>query len=73
MIARFTEVMNRPAQIELCRAVSWTQTRDLHAEAWSSRGGDVSIYYQLRKSVMDGMLSGSGLQLSMSDLSHYTI
>lgn len=55
------------------RALSWTQTRDLHAEAWSAQGGDVSIYYQLRKGVMDGMLSESGLQLSMPDSSHYII
>lgn len=55
------------------QALSWEQTRDLHSGAWSSQGGDVSTYYQLRKSVMDGMLSGSGLQLSMPDTDHYTI
>lgn len=55
------------------RSLSWTQTRDLHAEAWSAQGGDVSIYYQLRKSVMDGMLSESGLRLSMPNSSQYTI
>jgi len=55
------------------QALSWTQTRDLHAEAWSAQGGDVSIYYQLRKSVMDGMLSESSLRLSIPDSSHYTI
>ena len=55
------------------QALSWTQTRDLHAEAWSAQGGDVSFYYQLRKSVMDGMLSESSLRLSIPDSSHYTI
>lgn len=55
------------------QTLSWTQTRDLHADAWSAQGGDVSIYYQLRKSVMDGMLSRSGLALSMPDSDHYTI
>lgn len=54
-------------------ALSWTQTRDLHADAWSSQDGDVSIYYQLCKSVIDGILSESGLRLSMPDSSHYTI
>lgn len=55
------------------QALSWEQTQDLHAGAWASQGGDVSTYYQLRKSVMDGMLSGSGLKLSMPDTDHYTI
>jgi hypothetical protein len=55
------------------QTLSWTQTRDLHEDAWSAQGGDVSIYYQLRKSVMDGMLSRSGLALSMPDSDHYTI
>ena len=55
------------------QALSWEQTQDLHAGAWASQGGDVGTYYQLRKSVMDGMLSGSGLQLSMPDTDHYTI
>lgn len=55
------------------QSLSWEQTQDLHAGAWSSQGGDVSTYYQLRKSVMDGMLSGSGLHLSMPDTDHYTI
>lgn len=55
------------------QSLSWTQTRDLHDEAWTSQGGDVHTYYQLRKSVMDGMLSGSGLRLSVQSSSHYTI
>ncbi len=55
------------------RALSWEQTRDLHANVWTAQGGSGSTYNRLRQSVMEGMLSKSALRLFMPDESHYTI
>ena len=49
-------------------SVSWQQTRDIHAQYWK----DVAPYYILRNSVMDGMLQGTKLHLSVGE-NVYTI
>ncbi len=54
-------------------SLSWEQTQELHAGSWTSQGGSVDPYYQLRKSVMDGMLSACRLSLSMADKDHYML
>ena len=48
--------------------VSWQQTRDIHAQYWK----DVAPYYILRNSVMDGMLQGTKLHLTVGE-NAYTI
>ena len=48
--------------------VSWQQTRDIHAQYWK----DVAPYYILRNSVMDGMLQGTKLYLTVGE-NAYTI
>ena len=49
-------------------SVSWQQTRDIHAQYWK----DVAPYYILRNSVMDGMLKGTKLYLTVGK-NAYTI
>ena len=49
-------------------SVSWQQTRDIHAHYWK----DVTPYYILRNSVMDGMLQGTKLYLTVGE-NAYTI
>ncbi|MGN0254896.1 MAG: hypothetical protein ACI4D6_02790 [Chordicoccus sp.] len=54
-------------------SLSWEQTQELHADYWTSQGGNVNPYYRLRKSVMDGMLSACALKLSTTDKDHYVL
>ncbi|MBQ9514478.1 MAG: hypothetical protein IJR57_00055 [Ruminococcus sp.] len=51
-------------------SISWEQTRDIHAVHWTE---NAEPYYLLKKSVMDGMLSKTDLELKMPDINHYTI
>ncbi|PWT28473.1 hypothetical protein [Butyrivibrio fibrisolvens] len=51
-------------------SLTWEMTQDVHAASFGSNTKD---YYQIRKSVMDGMLEGTGLSLSMKDSFHYSI
>ena len=44
--------------------VSWEQAVDIHERYWAEAGGSPEWYYEIRKAVMDGMLSGSGLELA---------
>ena len=50
--------------------VSWTMTQDIHAQYWDD---DATVYYTLRKHVMDGMLLGTGFKVEMPNTAHYTI
>lgn len=54
-------------------SLSWEMTRDIHAQYWTECPMGSEPYYILRKSVMDGMLIGTGLRLVMEDAAHYTI
>lgn len=56
--------------VESC---SWEQTTDIHKDYWENAGGDVENYYLLRKAFMEGMLSGSKLELVSPDNVHYTV
>ena len=53
--------------------VSWEMAQDIYAQYWSAEPDGSASYYTLRKSVMDGMLSETGLALHSSDSSHYSI
>ena len=53
--------------------LSWEQTRELHAPIWEARGGDAALYYRLRRSVMEGMLTGTSLRLETPDKDHYSL
>lgn len=50
--------------------ISWEMTQDIHARYWN---GSSKPYYAMRKSLMEGMLDGTGIVLQMSDTSHYTV
>ena len=50
--------------------LSWTMTRDIHAQYWKDGS---EIYYSLRNAVMNGMLDGTGLALASGDKAIYTI
>lgn len=50
--------------------LSWEMTQDIHAPYWN---GDTAPYYAIRRSVMEGMLNGSGYSLESQDDFHYTI
>ena len=52
--------------------VIFEMTQDIHAPYWKN-GYESSVYYELRKSVMDGLLDGMNLQVMMSDTAHYCI
>ncbi|MCR5175740.1 MAG: hypothetical protein K6C05_02700 [Anaerovibrio sp.] len=52
-------------------SVSWEMAEDIHAASWPK--GDTSVYYHLKKAVMDGMLSDTGLKITMKDIFHYEI
>ena len=51
-------------------ALSWTITRDIHAQYWKDGSG---VYYLLRNEIMRGMLDGTGLALASDDNVTYTI
>ncbi len=53
--------------------LAWEQTRELHGESWRALGGEVSVYYRLRRRVMEGLLHGSGLALESPDQDHYCL
>lgn len=40
--------------------VVWRQTQCLHREFWEQAGGNVSVYYVLRKRMIQGLLAESG-------------
>lgn len=50
--------------------LSWEMTQDIHAQYWN---GDSSLYYSIRKSVMEGMLAETNYTLASSDDAHYSI
>lgn len=50
--------------------VSWEMTQDIHAQYWY---GDSRPYYIIRKSIMDGLLADTRLELQMPDTAHYVI
>lgn len=53
--------------------LSWEMTRDIHAQYWTDCEDGSALYYALRKSVMDGMLTQTALRLVMEDTAHYSI
>ena len=52
---------------------SWVQEEDIHAPFWVAVGGDPSVYYQLRKKIMEGMLSDTGLHFDCNEEWHYSL
>ncbi|MBQ7670480.1 MAG: hypothetical protein IJS45_07150 [Clostridia bacterium] len=50
--------------------VSFEMTQDIHAQYWNGEG---TMYYTIRKSVMDGMLNGSEWKVDMPDVAHCCI
>lgn len=51
--------------------VSWEMAQDIHGKYWPH--GDATVYYILRKAVMDGMLEGHDVQVIMEDPFHYVL
>lgn len=47
--------------------VIWEQSRDLHGEHWTALGMDPSVYYELRRAMMEGMLEGTDYVLTGDD------
>ncbi len=52
-------------------SVTWEMTEDIHIQYWKE--GNIKSYYEIRKSVMDGMLADSDYNVDMNDAYHYTI
>ncbi len=52
-------------------SLTWEMTQDIHAPYWTT--GEVNHYYEIRKAVMDGMLSDTEYRLIMKDIGHYSI
>lgn len=57
-------------QFQSNNMVSWEMSEDIHAKYWDDSS---SLYYIIRKNVMDGMLYGTGLILNMRNDYKYTI
>ena len=53
--------------------VSWQQNQDIHAPYWIENNCDTAPYYTLKKSVMDGMLSKTMIEIHMTDINHYSM
>lgn len=53
--------------------VSWRQAQDIHAPYWIEKNCDAAPYYTLRKSVMDGMLSKTDLEIQTTEANDYII
>lgn len=49
----------------------WNMAQDIHAPYWEQKNSEQ--YYQIRKAVMDGMLSQSRLRVTMDNLYQYSI
>jgi len=42
--------------------IIWTKVIDTHEKAWKKAGGDVSVYYELQESFVQGLLEKSGFK-----------
>lgn len=51
--------------------LAWNMTQDIHGKYWP--GEDATVYYLLRKAVMDGMLERSPIEVTMEDSFHYAL
>lgn len=52
---------NEPAR------VSWREAVDIHADYWTANGGEVQHFRQLRKRLMQGLVAGAALKLTVED------
>ena len=52
---------------------SWVQEEDIHAPFWNAIGGDSSVYYRLRRKIMEGMLSKTALHFYSDEEWHYSL
>ena len=52
---------------------SWVQEEDIHAPFWNAVGGDPSVYYRLRRTIMEGMLSKTALHFDSDEEWHYSL
>ena len=52
---------------------SWVQEEDIHAPFWNAVGGDPSVYYRLRRNIMEGMLSKTALHFDSDEEWHYSL
>lgn len=46
---------------------SWQQTACVHARYWEEAGEAVAVYYELRKAIIEGMLSGTRLTFQVKE------
>ncbi|BCJ98789.1 hypothetical protein [Anaerocolumna chitinilytica] len=53
--------------------ILWQQTTCVHARYWESLGETADIYYELRKKITEGMLSGTKLSFEEQEESVYRI
>lgn len=44
---------------------SWQQTACVHSQYWEQVQGSIEVYYELRKAIMEGMLSQTDLELNI--------
>lgn len=51
----------------------WQQTRCVHSVYWDEVGGDIAVYYSLRRNIIKGMLSKGGFEFTSTDDSINTI
>lgn len=54
-------------------ACSWDQKMEIHEPYWTHPAADISVYYALRKKVMEGMLFDTMLSVGRTDDGHYEI
>ncbi|SHO43293.1 hypothetical protein [Anaerocolumna xylanovorans] len=52
---------------------SWQQTACVHAGYWEQVGESVSVYYELRKAIIEGMLRGTRLTFNVKEDSIFEI
>lgn len=52
---------------------SWVQEEDIHAPFWSAVSGNPSVYYRLRRKIMEGMLSETALHFDSDGEWHYSL
>ena len=52
---------------------SWVQEEDIHAPFWNAVSGNPSVYYRLRRKIMEGMLSETALHVDSDGDWNYSV
>ncbi len=60
-------------KVSSSQRVDWEETQDVHAAYWTKWEDGSAPYYRVRKSVMEGMLHATSLQLLTPDNSHFSL